>query len=155
MSTLEAGALVPDVPLLSADGSARLLSEILQDGPALLAIYKTTCPTCQLALPYLARLAGGNFQLLPVSQDDPERTAEFSSYFGLPLESLFDSEDAGYPLSNALGVTHVPSLFLVNPGLRIAWSWVGFHRARYEELAALAGQRIFQPGDEVPESKYG
>jgi len=155
MPTLEAGALVPDVPLLSADGSARPLSELLAAGPALLVVYKVTCPTCQLALPYLARLAGGNFQVLPISQDDPDRTAEFASYFGLPLDSLFDSEDAGYPLSNALGVTHVPSLFLVNPDRHIAWSWVGFHRARYEELAALAGKPIFLPGDSVPESKYG
>ena len=41
------------------------------------------------------------------------------------MPTLLDKEDAGYPVSNAYGLTNVPSLFLVEPDGRISRSQIG------------------------------
>jgi peroxiredoxin len=155
MKTLEDGQTAPEFTLDVASGGQRSLEAILAQGPALFAFYKVTCPTCQLALPYLERLQGGSCQVFAVCQNDEEAVREFNEAFEVNLPTLIDRAGAGYPVSNAFGITHVPSLFLVEQDRTIAWSWVGFHKAKYEELAARAGRVIFRPEDKVPESKSG
>ena len=50
-------------------------------GETLYAFFKTTCPTSELAWPYLERIRkigeGGSLTLLAISQDDPEATREY------------------------------------------------------------------------------
>ena len=148
---LESGATAPDVSLVDADGARRTLASLLATGPVLLAFFKVSCPTCQLTLPFLGRLAGGSLQIVPVSQDSPAATRRF----GLTLAALYDREEDGYPASNAFGITNVPSLFLVEQDRRIAWDLLGFHRQQLEVLAGRSGQPIFYAGDMVPELKAG
>ncbi|HEY3439522.1 MAG TPA: TlpA disulfide reductase family protein [Paludibaculum sp.] len=152
---MEEGQTAPDFRLQLAGGGYRTLDDLVADGPVLLAFYKVTCPTCQLALPYLERLQGGAISVFAVCQDDAERAAEFATAFGVNLPNLLDSVDDGYPASNAYGVTNVPSLYLVEPDKRISWEWIGFHKQRFERLAERAGRMIFTPADNVPESKSG
>lgn len=155
MSTLETGHKAPEFALDRAEGGSLSLAEILTEGPALFVFYKASCPTCQLALPYLQRLQGGPFQVFAVSQNDEETVREFNEAFEVELPTLIDRAAQGYPASNGFAITHVPSLFLVEPDRTISWSWVGFHKGMYEELAARAGRVIFRAGERVPESKYG
>ena len=152
---LESGATAPDVLLVDAEGARLPLASLLAAGPVLLAFFKVSCPTCQLTLPFLGRLAGGNLQVVPISQDSPAATRRFAQEYGLTIASLYDREEDGYPASNAFGITNVPSLFLVESDRRIAWDLVGFHRRQLEVLAGRSGQPIFYAGDMVPELKAG
>ena len=53
---LEPGSRAPDFRLPQLDGGAVALREILANGPAVIAFFKTTCPVCQLTLPFLERI---------------------------------------------------------------------------------------------------
>ena len=152
---LETGATAPAVSLVDAAGARRSLASLLATGPVLLAFFKVSCPTCQLTLPFLGRLAVGNLQVVPVSQDSPAATRRFAQEFGLAIPALFDREEDGYPASNAFGITNVPSIFLVEQDRRISWDLVGFHRRQLESLAARIGQPIFYADEMVPKWKAG
>lgn len=149
------GQKSPDFTLYTAEGEARTRDELLASGPVLLAVYKASCPTCQLTLPFLTRLEGGSFQIFAVSQDSPSIADCFAREFDAPLPVLFDRAEDNYPASNAWGVTHVPTMFLLQPGGEVAWSSVGFFKRELLDLAARAGKEIFTPGDHVPEAKSG
>src|SRR5713226_8211963 len=112
---LEAGAKAPSFTLKDISGGRQALSDILSRGPALIALYKIGCPVCQLAFPYLERIAGGTLQVIAISQDDERGTGRFRETFHLTMPTLLDREEAGYPVSNAFGISRVPSLFLVEP----------------------------------------
>jgi peroxiredoxin len=155
MKTLETGHTAPEFTLELASGGSLSLSEILARGPALFAFYKVSCPTCQLSLPFLERLRGGPFQVYAISQNGADEVREFNEAFEVELPTLLDRASNGYPVSNAFAIAYVPSLFLVEPDRTISWSWVGFHKAKFEELAARAGRAIFRDGERVPESKSG
>jgi len=127
---------------------------LLDQGPVLLAFYKVSCPVCQLTLPFLERLRGSSVQIVPVDQDDTEAAAEFDAEFGTRTGHI-DNEDSGFALSNAFGITHVPSMFLVEPSGSVTWTSTGFFKRELEELAARAGKAIFRPGEKVPEAKSG
>ncbi|MBI5280885.1 MAG: TlpA family protein disulfide reductase [Candidatus Solibacter usitatus] len=152
---METGDLAPDFRLELDGVGMTSLSEILAGGPALLAFYKVTCPTCQLTLPYLARLQGGSFRVLAVSQDGADAVKEFNEAFDVDLPNLLDKAQEGYPASNAYGIAYVPAMFLVQPDRRIAWSSCGFQKSGLETLAGLAGKVIFRSEDQVPDWKPG
>lgn len=149
------GQPAPDFTLFTADGEARTRDQLLASGPVLLAVYKASCPTCQLTLPFLTRLQGGPFQVFAVSQDSPAIAERFAREFDAPLPVLFDRAEDNYPASNTWGITHVPTMFLIEPGPTVTWSSVGFFKRDLLELAARAGREIFQPGEKVPEAKSG
>lgn len=152
---MEEGQTAPEFRLALAGGGYRTLDELLAEGPVLLAFYKVTCPTCQLAMPFLQRLQGGALQVYAVCQDNAGRVKEFADAFEVELPNLLDTVDEGYPASNAYGVTHVPTMYLVERDKRISWEWSGFHRKRFELLAERAGRTIFTDADRVPESQPG
>jgi peroxiredoxin len=132
------------------------LDEILAKGPALLAFYKISCPVCQLAAPYLERLtAGSSPRIVGISQDDAAATQGFNQRFGVTFPTLLDSSKAGYPASNAYGITNVPTLFVVEPDGQIAKVIAGFSKRDLEELGARAGVQTFRAEENVPEWKAG
>jgi peroxiredoxin len=49
-------ARAPEFRLPRADGGEIGLEEIIAQGPALLAFFKTSCPVCQLTFPFLERI---------------------------------------------------------------------------------------------------
>ena len=124
-----------------------------------MAFFKSTCPVCQMTLPYLDRIhramAPGSFAIYGVSQDDAETTREFAEEFGLDLPMLRDTEESSYPASNAYRISHVPSLFLVARDGTIAWSLEGFNKREFEAIAGQAGVHPFRPDEEVPEWRSG
>ena len=154
--TLTTGDRAPEVDFSRLDGSAVALRELVSGGPALIAFFRADCPTCQYTLPFLDRLHGGRLQLLAVGQDDARTIIEFRRNFGIgQLLLLRDPGQQRYPASNAFGVTHVPSMFLVEPDLSISWSSVGFFRSELDNLSEMAGKPIFAPDEKVPEAKSG
>lgn len=131
------------------------ITEILSRGPVLLVFYKISCPVCQMTLPYLERIGGGSLPIVAISQDDDAGTRRFQSRFGVTLLTLLDSEDEGYPVSNAFGIACVPSLFLVEADGTISMTSEGFVRADLESIAARAALPIFHAADSVPAWKAG
>ena len=141
-----------------AAAAPETLAGWLADGlPVVLAFFKTSCPTCQLAFPFLQRIADrGGVRVVGISQDDAAVTARFAEKFGVRFWIGMDREADGYPASNAYGITHVPAIFAIEPDGRIAQQWSGFHKAEMEALAERAGGgTLFGPGDAVPEWKAG
>jgi peroxiredoxin len=108
-----------------------------------------------LTLPFLERLASGSLQIVAISQDDASSTRRFQSRFGISMLTLLDREEEGYPVSNAFGITHVPSLFLVETDGTISSTCEGFVRSDLEAIGARAGIPPFRRDETVPSWKAG
>jgi len=158
---------VTKAPLFSAEpvqgGEPVSVADILKRGPAVLAFFKVSCPTCQLAFPFLERLhaaaaAGGGegLQFVGISQDDAVPTTRFNTQFGVTFPVLLDRASSGYAASNAYGLTHVPAIFVLEPDGKISHQWTGFSRADFEKLAGRLHTAAFGPADShVPAWKAG
>ncbi len=153
------GDPAPRFRLSDLEGRPRSLDEILGAGPALLVFFKVTCPVCQFTLPFIERLyraAGGSgFQFFAVSQDPEAPTRHFLREFGVTFSVLLDEEAKGYATSNAFGITHVPTAFLVEPDGSISWALNGFSKSELEALGKRLGTAPFRPDEDVPAWKAG
>lgn len=159
MSPLKAGEMAPDFMLSGPDGTSFALSA-LRTAPTLLVFYKNTCPTCILTLPFVQRLyervEGSEVRFWGISQDSAEETRVFGEQYGITFPLLPDA--SGYPVSNAYGITNVPTLFLVEGDGSIARTHQGFSQTDLESLAAELRSRfriagvtpLFTPSDGVP-----
>ena len=153
---LAAGATAPVFTLEDMSGRKHALTELLAAGPAVLALYKISCPICQMTLPYLERISkAASLQVVGLSQDDAPGTSRFQQKYNLKMPVLLDREDAGYPVSNAFGITHVPSIFLVEQDGVISLASEGFVKRDLETLGKRAGVEVFRPEENVPEWKAG
>jgi peroxiredoxin len=152
---IQAGHRAPGFELDRLGGGRVSLGQILSNGPAAIVFFKASCPTCQLALPYLDRLKDGALPLYAISQDDAARTREFLRLFPLQMPVLLDAAAGGYVASNAYGIEYVPSLFVIEAGGEISMTCEVFDRRLYEGLARRAGRLMFQPGEAVPPYKPG
>jgi peroxiredoxin len=153
---LAAGAQVSDFRLPRLDGGEASLREMTQRGPALLAFFKVNCPVCQLMFPYLERVQSPErLPIYGISQNGPEDTRDFMRRFGVTFPMLLDTEKSGFPVSNALGISSVPTLFLVEPDGSVSRVIEGWQKSEIERLGAQAGVNPFRPEDSVPEWKAG
>ena len=156
---LETGDPAPEFELQDAQGRKWNLRAMVAKGPVVIAFFKTTCPVCQLTFPFLDRLyrgqAGPAISIFGISQDDPESTREFTDEFGVTFPMLFDTAESDYPASNAYGISHVPSVFLVEPDGKISWTMEGFDKKALESLGSRVGVPAFTARDNVPAFKAG
>jgi peroxiredoxin len=154
LAALEPGATFPKIELETESGARFVPPE----GETLYGFFKTTCPTSELAWPYfdrIRRVAAAALPVFAVSQDDRTETAEFNERLGVRVETLYDPPP--WKASAALGLTNVPTFFLVEPGGRIRETAVGFQRPKLEAIAKHAGGlaghssvRLFRIGENVP-----
>ena len=154
MAALSKHSRAPDFSLRDADGDEFNLYGALGKGPVLLTFYKSSCPTCQYALPFLDRLARSfddtTISAVTVCQDPPLDAERFKAEFGFETRQVFDSEESGFVVSNAYGLTNVPTVFLINPGGGIAHTMVSWSKADVEEIARQLGVAApFAPGEQV------
>jgi peroxiredoxin len=160
VAALSPGTRFPRVSLLDESGKP----SAAEDGETLYAVFKTTCPVCEMTWPFLERIRqvaeGGKLRVLAVSQDNAAKTKAFSERTGARLDTRYDPEP--WKASDALGMTTVPTLFRVSPDGTIAETVEGFDRKALEGLArraaSLAGKppaELFRPGDNVPAYKPG
>jgi peroxiredoxin len=153
---LDPGSRAPDFRLPRLDGGTVALQEILANGPALIAFFKTTCPVCQLAFPFLERIhQAGTLPVCAISQDDARDTREFNRQCGLTFPTLLDTARSGFPVSNAFGISSVPTTFLIERDGGISRVIEGWSKREIEWLGGLAGVEVFRQGDNVPEWKAG
>jgi peroxiredoxin len=156
---LEPGERAPGFQLKDAQGRTWKLRDLVAKGPLVVAFFKTTCPVCQLAFPFLDRLhrgqAGPGLSIFGISQDDAASTREFTDELDVTFPMLFDIAESDYPASNAYGISHVPSVFLVEPDGVISWTMEGFDKKALESLGGRAGVQAFTARDQVPAFKAG
>jgi peroxiredoxin len=145
---IEAGAMAADFSLGNFS-----LSRELKLGPVLLVLFKVSCPTCQFTLPFIERLHGRGLRVWGISQDDEESTRELTDHLGITFPILRDAE--GYPVSNAYGISSVPSMFLVEANGSVSWSLNGFHKAKLETLGERVGGSPFREAERVPAMRPG
>jgi peroxiredoxin len=165
MTHIVAGNKAPGFSLKSLDGKEHSLNDLLQRGPVVAAFFKVSCPVCQFTFPFLERLhkhyGGDAVTFLGISQDGARDTKDFAKEFGVTFPMLLDDEK-GYIVSNAYGLTNVPTIFLIDTDGTVKVSSVGFDKKDLETIAAELAQRrkialapLFRPDEVVPINKPG
>jgi len=163
MAALEIGTAAPPFRLEDLDGKVHSLDEVRQGDLLLLVFYHSECPTCRLSMPFIGNLARAlrseRVKIWGVSQDGRNETLKFAREKGLEMPIHIDADP--YAVSQAYGLTNVPTLFLIDSGRSIIDQCVGFTKADFIRLAqavaknaGVAAPDIFA-GQEVPAMAYG
>ena len=99
--------------------------------------------------------------MVGVSQNDAKETGAFNRQFGVSFPVLLDDTHR-YPVSNAYGLTNVPSVFWIAQDGEIEVSSVGWVKADFDqinrkmaEIGKAAPAVIFKPGDDVRDFRAG
>ena len=148
------------------DGKRFSLRDELAHGPVVLAFFKVSCPTCQYAFPFLERLykAYGT-QRRHARRRFAERSRKtpphFTKEFGITFPVLLDDTHT-YPVSNAYGLTNVPTIFWIAQDGEIELSSVGWVKADFEEINRKMAEpgrcrrpSMFKPGEDVRDFRAG
>ncbi|HKV64732.1 MAG TPA: TlpA disulfide reductase family protein [Candidatus Acidoferrum sp.] len=165
MTHIVAGNTAPGFSLKSVDNKEYSLNSLLERGPVVAAFFKVSCPVCQFTFPFLERLykryGGEGVTFLGISQDDARAAAKFAKEYGLTFPILIDDEH-GYAVSNAYGLTNVPTVFLIGDDGKVKVSSMGFDKKDLEKIATELAERkrisltpLFRPDEVVPANKPG
>ena len=165
MTALATGTKAPAFDLKTLDGKPFSLTDALSRGPVVLAFFKVSCPTCQYAFPFFERLykayGRNGVTLVGVSQNDAKETSAFIKQFGVTFPILLD-DTRSYPVSNAYGLTNVPTLFWIAQDGEIELASVGWLKADFEQInrrMAEAGKAapatMFKAGEDVLDFRAG
>ena len=145
----------PDFLLKLTDGTGFVLSERLTAAPLLLFFFKTTCPVCQLASPYIERMAQSGAKVFGVCQDlELSKAVRYSNEYRLSFPVML--EQSGYDVSNRYDIDVVPTLIVIDANGSIVESVECFDRKGYEAVAkSLTVNMPFFPEDNVPSYRPG
>src|SRR5215813_3415144 len=160
MAALTAGTSAPDFKLQTMDGKQFSLRDALKRGPVLAAFFKISCPVCQYALPFLERIyqayGGKNVTIVGISQNNQKDTGLFIKEYGLTFPMLLDDTNS-YPVSNAYGLTNVPTTFWIDSDGTIEVSSVGWVQQdiveinqKFAEAGKISEQPVFRPDESIP-----
>jgi peroxiredoxin len=167
MRALAAGTIAPDFTLNTMDGKQVMLRELLDRGPVVLAFFKVSCPVCQFAFPYYERLARAyrddkGVTVLGICQNKAPDAKAFAHEYGVTFPIALDNDANRYEVSNAYGITNVPTMFYIAPSGEIEVSSVGWSKDEVEEVNArlssrhhLAVPAIWTAGEDVPAFRAG
>jgi peroxiredoxin len=164
MTHIVSGSIAPGFSLKGLDGKEYSLSTLLERGPVVAAFFKISCPVCQFTFPFLERLhkryGGNGATFLGISQDDARSTKGFISEYGVTFPIALDAE--GYPVSNAYGLTNVPTILLVDTEGKVRVSSTGFDKKDLETMARELAERrkiapaaLFRSDENIPANKPG
>jgi len=136
VTALNSGIQAPTFNLPLLGGGQFSLRDALAQSPVVLAFFKVSCPVCQYAFPLheqLAKRTEGKIKVIGVSQDDDKATRNFAKTFGITFPIALD-DTKRYPVSNAYGLTNVPTLFEVAQDGHILISCVGWDKTSIEDI---------------------
>jgi peroxiredoxin len=165
MEALITGKQAPDFNLSTLSGDPFSLEDALARGPAVLVFFKISCPVCQFALPYIERIyqamKGKSVSIVGISQNSKKDSEFFARQYGITFPIALDDPN-GYAVSNAYGITNVPTVFYVNQDGVIEVSAVGWSKADIEEIARKISAQtklppipVIRPGEDVPAFRGG
>jgi peroxiredoxin len=164
MTNIVAGTPAPDFSLIALDGKNYSLKQLLHRGPVVATFFKVSCPVCQFTAPFLQRLykryAGDSVTFLAISQDDAAKTNKFTQQYGMTFPVALDEDP--YPVSNAYGLTNVPTIFFIDTDGTAKFISLGFEKQTLEDIAKALAERqkltpaaLFRPDESIPAHKPG
>jgi peroxiredoxin len=165
MTNIVAGNIAPRFSLKGLDGREYSLHASMERGPVVAAFFKISCPVCQFTFPFLERLykryGGDGVTFLGICQDDAKAAGKFAKEYGITFPMVMDDEN-GYVVSNAYGLTNVPTIFLIQTDGMVKVSSMGFDKKDLEMIAAELAERkkislvpLFRPDEVIPANKPG
>lgn len=165
MAALNPGTSAPDFTLKTTDGKQLSLREALTRGPVVAAFFKISCPVCQYALPFLDRIYKSygtkHVTIVGISQNEKKDTLAFLKEYGVTFPVLLDDANT-YPVSNAYGLTNVPTIFWIAQDGDIDISSVGWVRKDIEDInqrvAEASGnghKPVFRAHEQVADFRAG
>lgn len=144
MTALQPGDRAPLLMGYTLDGAPYV--EQPEGTLTLLVFFKESCPTCRLILPRLEALRRAypepGWRILGIGQDPPDALSAFLQALGLSLPVI---ADGAFASSAAYRLTHVPTLFLIQPDGRIDHITVGFAREDLEAISRKIARYLQQP----------
>src|SRR6266581_9809368 len=164
MTHIVDGNTAPGFSLKALDNKEYSLNTLLERGPVVAAFFKISCPVCQFTFPFLERLykryGDDRATFLGISQEDARATKDFAREYAVNFPLVLDENS--YPVSNAYGLTNVPTIFLIDTDGTVTVSSMGFDKKDLETIAAELAQRrkislapLFRPDEVVPANKPG
>ncbi len=127
----------------------------LADKVTLLNFWGTWCPPCRRELPGLVRIAqgladDGRFQFVPVSigagGDDGDlagETGRFLSAQRLDVAAwIFSDALAGMMFSESVGLSSLPTTYLIGPDARIRRVWNGYRPSDETDIAVAISRLL-------------
>lgn len=140
------GDVLPDAPLVTADGADTSLAAVLAGAPAVLVFYRGAwCPYCNVTLAHyqaelLPELAGRGVGLVAISSQAPDGSAAMTESHSLGYPAV---SDPGAALITLLGLATAPS-----PEARAAHRGLGFDVADHgaDGTATLAHPAVLVVG---------
>ena len=165
MAALDTGKAAPDFTLPTTNGRNFSLQQALEKGPVIAAFFKVSCPVCQYALPFLERIykSQGNKKVtvVGISQNEKRDTELFMKEYGITFPVLLD-DTSKYPVSNAYGLTNVPTTFLIASDGNIQISSVSWSKKEIDEINRKAAEAngssptpVFLSNEQVVEFRPG
>jgi peroxiredoxin len=165
MAALAPGMKAPDFTLQTTDGKKFSLRDALARGPVVAAFFKISCPVCQYAFPFLERIykayGNKNVTIVGISQNEKKDTVAFLKEYGVTFPVLLDDTNT-YPVSNAYGLTNVPTVFWIGQDGEIEISSVGWVRKEIDDINHLVAEAsgdgskpVFHKGEQVADFRAG
>jgi peroxiredoxin len=165
MPALTTGTKAPDFTLTTSDSKVFSLRDVLTRGPVIAAFFKVSCPTCQYTFPFLERIhkayGNRNVTVVGISQNGKKDTLAFMKEFGITFPVLLD-DTKSYPVSNAYGLTNVPTIFWIAQDGEIEISSVGWVRKEIEEVNQKSAEAlhakltpVFMSGEPIDDFRAG
>jgi len=145
MHTRNIGERAPDFRLPAINGQFYTLESWKNAAPLILALFKVTCPACQLAMPYLERLyqeyKGLGVEVWGIAQDPIPEARTFAKDYKLTFPVLCDV--APYPVSDAYGIDTVPTIYLLDGKRKtIIYRTISFLKDELNELAQRVAEAL-------------
>ena len=156
--------MAPGFSLKALDNKEYSLNTLVERDPVVAELFKASHTVCQFTFPFRERLnkryGGDGVTFLGISQDDARATQNFAKEYGLTFPMLLDENS--YPVSNAYGLTNVPTIFLIDTDGTVKVSSMGFDKKDLETIAANLAERkkislapLFRSDEVVPANKPG
>jgi peroxiredoxin len=131
------------------------------DGPLFVAFFKISCSVCQLAFPYLQRVADAypGMKIWGVSQNSADETLDFARQYGIRFPVLFDTD---LSVTDAFDLVSVPSQYLVGADGVVQEFCGGWSKEFIDGVTRVAADAsgvpflsVIGPTDSVPDWKPG
>lgn len=142
MATLAIGKTAPAFTLRGVDEQSYTLNA---SGArlTLAAFFKTTCPVCMLAWPYIEKIhqayKDAGLAVWGVSQHERDASKNFASKYGSTFPILIDAD---WRVSKQYDPEVVPTLFLIDADNKIVERVVAFDKAGLNRLSNTIATRL-------------
>lgn len=142
MSTRTVGQAAPAFSLKGLDGKSFTLYK--DDARMTLVVFfKTTCPTCAMAFPYIEKIhrayCNAGLAVWGISQHDRTRSADFATKYASTFPILIDDD---WRVSKQYDPDYVPTSFLIDADGRISECVVAFKKAELNRISQIVAARL-------------